>query len=183
MRARIVVPCLGLLLLVAGGAVAQDFHAHTRLRGFEEVPAIATPAGGRFEADIDSDAQTMEWTLEFARTEANVTQAHIHFAQAGVNGAIVIFLCSNLGNGPAGTQACPAAGGTVSGTIHASDVLAAAAQGVEAGNFGSVLRAMRAGRAYVNVHSALFPGGEIRGQLRVEEHDDERVAREEAQDF
>jgi len=43
----------------------------------------------------------------------------------------MIFLCSNLGNGPAGTQACPAGTATITGTIHDSDVVAGAgAQGV-----------------------------------------------------
>ncbi|HYV06332.1 MAG TPA: CHRD domain-containing protein [Blastocatellia bacterium] len=34
-----------------------------------------------------------------------------------------------------------------------------------AGEFAEVLAAMRAGTVYVNVHSTVFPGGEIRGQL------------------
>jgi hypothetical protein len=35
-----------------------------------------------------------------------VTQTHIHFSQAATNGGIIVFLCTNLDNGPAGTQAC-----------------------------------------------------------------------------
>ncbi len=56
-------------------------------------------------------------------------QAHIHVGQSGVNGGIAVFLCSNLGNGPAGTQACPPSPATVSGIADADDVLAVAAQG------------------------------------------------------
>jgi hypothetical protein len=100
-----------------------------------------------------------------------VTQAHVHFAQRGVNGGIMVFLCSNLGNGPAGTQACPPAGtkdnpAVVTGTFDAADIIGGAnAQGIAPGEFLKVLRAIRAGSAYANVHSDLFPGGEIRGQL------------------
>ena len=39
-----------------------------------------------------------------------------------MNGGITVFLCSNLGNGPAGTQACPPAPATIEGTIRAADV-------------------------------------------------------------
>lgn len=79
----------------------------------------------------------------------------------------MVFYCTNLGNGPAGTQLCPGpTSGSVSGRITAADVLAnAAAQGIAAGQFDEVLRAIREGVVYVNVHTTLFPGGEIRGQL------------------
>ena len=94
-----------------------------------------------------------------------MTQAHIHFAQKSVNGAISVFLCSNLGNGPAGTQACPPSG-TISGTIVAANVTAgAAAQGIAAGELAELLAAIRAGKTYANVHSTKFPGGEIRDQI------------------
>ena len=77
----------------------------------------------------------------------------------------MVFFCTNLGNGPPGTQACPA-NGTVTGTATAANVIGGAnAQGIAPGQFDEVLAAIRAGVVYVNVHSALFPGGEIRGQL------------------
>jgi hypothetical protein len=146
-------------------AWAQRGTTTTRLQGFEEVPAIATPAEGRFSARINHAENTISYELSYSGLQGSITQAHIHFAQEGVNGAIVIFLCSNLGNGPAGTQACPASPGSISGTATADDVLAVAAQGISAGQMHKVLRAIRSGIAYVNVHSTLFPGGEIRGQL------------------
>ena len=165
------------LLAVAIPAHAQPRTVSTRLRGFEEVPAIATRAGGRFSATISEDGTEIQYTLRYRLLEGAVTQSHIHFGQEGVNGGIVIFLCSNLGNGPAGTQACPAGNSAteavVTGTITASDVIAgAAAQGVAPGELFTVQRAIRAGIAYVNVHSTLFPGGEIRGQLDLRGNDD-----------
>jgi hypothetical protein len=77
-----------------------------------------------------------------------------------VSGAVAAFLCG-------GTKpACPAAGGTVSGTIVAADVLAIPAQGLAAGDLAGLLKAMRAGVTYANVHTATFGSGEIRGQIR-----------------
>src|SRR5262245_11963848 len=85
------------LLAVALPAAAQD-HFAIRLRGFEEVPALATPGGGRFTADINDDETEVTWHLEYKNLEGKVTQAHIHFGQEAVNGGISVFLCSNLGN-------------------------------------------------------------------------------------
>ena len=109
--------------------------------------------------------------MSFANLETPVTQAHIHFENRTNPGPIVVFLCTNLGNGPAGTQHCPANGGTIQGTIRAADVGAgAAAQGLGAGEFQEFVNAIDAGSTYVNVHSVGRPAGEIRAQL--EDHND-----------
>jgi hypothetical protein len=147
---------------IAGG----PRKAHEKLIGFQEVPAISTNGSGTFEAEISKDETAITYKLSYANLAGAVTQSHIHFGQRGVNGAISVFLCTNLGNGPAGTQACPAAPATITGTIHAADVTAgAASQGIAAGEFAELIRAIRAGVTYANVHSATFPGGEIRAQL------------------
>jgi hypothetical protein len=152
---------------LAATANADD-HALTRLRGFEEVPAISSPGGAHFEATIDETAGTVTYTMSYGTLNGNITQSHIHFAQKGVNGGIWVFLCSNLGNGPAGTQHCPAAPATISGTFSASDIIGgAASQGIQVGDFGPALRAMKTGTTYVNIHTDKYPGGEIRGQLTV----------------
>ncbi|MGH9235808.1 MAG: CHRD domain-containing protein, partial [Acidimicrobiales bacterium] len=103
---------------------------------------------------MSPSGDAIRYRLTFSDLESDATQAHIHFENATNNGPIVVFLCTNLGNGPAGTQACPAAGGTVRGTIRAADVGAgAAAQGIAAGEFDEFVRAIRAGATYVNVHT------------------------------
>lgn len=89
------------------------------------------------------------------------TAAHIHFGQPGVNGGVIAFLC-----GGDDRPNCPGVAGTVSGVISAADILAIAGQGLQAGDLEGALQAMRRGAAYVNVHSTLFPEGEIRGQVR-----------------
>ena len=59
---------------------------------------------------------------------------------------------------------------TVSGTITPAQVLTTTGQGIDAGEFDEVVRAIRAGTTYANVHSTTFAPGEIRGQIR----DDDR---------
>ena len=138
-----------------------------RLTGYEEAPVIlSTPGVGTFRATVNRAASVINYRLTFSGLESNATQAHIHFGGEWEAGPVVVFLCTNLGNGPAGTQACPAAGGTITGTIAAADVLGgAASRGFAAGDFAELVRAMRNGATYVNVHSVNLPGGEIRAQI------------------
>jgi CHRD domain len=151
---------------VAGG----DKELRTRLSGFQEVPAVSTDASGKFKAKLRHSSDEIHYELSYADLTGAVQQAHIHFAQRAVNGGISVFLCSNLGNGPAGTQACPPAPGTVTGTIRAADVIGPAGQGIAAGEFDELVDAIRHGVTYVNVHTETFTAGEIRAQL--EENDD-----------
>jgi hypothetical protein len=165
---------------VAGGGkqIRED------LTGYQEVPAISTDGNGSFKAKIDRGGDEIEYRLRYADLEGDVLQAHIHIGQRAVNGQIVAFLCSNLGNGPAGTPPCPPAPATVVGTIEPADVVnttnpppATAGQGIEAGAFDELVDAIRAGATYANVHSSKWPGGEIRAQLedrdRGRGHDDD----------
>ena len=135
------------------------------LIGYQEVPAISTTGNGVFRAKIDEDKQTIEYTLSYSDLEGDVTQAHIHFGQFSVAGGVATFLCTNLGNGPAGTQPCPASPATITGTIHPADIIGPVPQGITAGQFDELVAAIRAGIAYANVHSTKWPGGEIRAQL------------------
>ena len=141
-------------------------HFSAQLVSYQEVPALSSEAVGRIEVAIDDDAQTIAYRLSFDGLEGEVRQAHIHFAQQGVNGAIMLWLCGTATNpGPAGTPVCPASG-DVTGLLGPAGVVGPAAQGIPAGAFDEAAAAIRAGVAYANVHSAVFPGGEVRGQLR-----------------
>jgi hypothetical protein len=172
---RNVIVCLIGFALASAVLVAQNFvNIRESLTGYEEVPAVSTAANGRFDARINRDDSEIEWQLSYADFGTTVQQAHIHFAQSGVNGGITVFLCTNLGNGPAGMQTCPAAPATISGTIVAADVSpnipatqAARTQGLNTGEIGELLAAMRAGLTYVNVHTTALPGGEVRSQIDV----------------
>jgi hypothetical protein len=142
------------------------FFVHATLIGFQEVPALSTTAHGSFHAVVDTKANTITYRLTYDALEGGVQQSHVHFGQKSVNGGVSFFLCSNLGNGPAGTQACPAPPAEITGVITPELVIGPAGQGIEAGAFAEIAAAMRDGTAYANVHSTKWPGGEIRGQLR-----------------
>jgi hypothetical protein len=140
-----------------------------RMNGFNEVPPKLTDATGLFTATVNGDH--IDFQLTFSNLTGNPAAAHLHFGQRGVNGGVFLFLCGG-GNQPA----CPAAtSGTITGTASAANVVAQNPdQGIPAGDFAAALRAIRSGETYANMHTAKFPGGEIRGQVKVrddEEHE------------
>jgi hypothetical protein len=148
---------------VAGGG--RDFE--TDLHGFEEVPTVSSGAGGQMEAEINRAGTEIRYVLRYRNLEAPPTQAHIHFGGEKTTGGISAWLCDSATN-PApsdGVPACPPSPATVSGTIRPTDVVGPAAQGIAPGEFAELVRAMRAGVTYANVHSTKFPPGEIRGQF------------------
>jgi hypothetical protein len=137
-----------------------------QLDGYAETPvALSTSGVGTFTIKVDPAAQTIDYVLSYDALEGNITQSHIHFGAASQTGGISTFLCTNLGNGPAGTQTCPAAPATVTGTLTPASVVGPAAQGITAGQFDELVAAIKAQTTYVNVHTSLYPGGEIRSQL------------------
>jgi CHRD domain len=140
----------------------KNFSA--RLNGWEEDPSQVTTGTGRFRATAINTTR-IDFVLSYENLEGtNVAQAHIHIGSRHESGAISAFLC-----GPPTQPPCPPGpNGQVTGTIEANDIVASgAAQGVEPGNFADLLRAMRKGETYANVHTApRAPGGEIRGQIK-----------------
>jgi CHRD domain len=159
----------GVLAIAITTATADEgaTRFRTSMSGFQETPPILTNGNGTFHATVHGNSLT--YTETFDGLTSSVTQSHIHFGERAVAGAIFVFLCSNLGNGPSGTPSCPAAGGTVSGSVTAADVIGVSGQNISAGDFLALLRILRSGDAYVNVHTVKFPGGEIRGQVRAGE--------------
>ena len=157
------VSAVALALVATGASLAfgdnDDDEFEARLAGFREVPAVSTVASGRFKAELDEGDQVIEFRLSYRNLEAPVLFAHIHLGQKDVNGGVSAFLC-----GGGSKPACPQEG-TVTGTIVPADVIGPSGQGIAAGEFAELVRAMRAGVTYANVHSEKFPGGEIRGQI------------------
>lgn len=161
-----------------------------RLTGFQEVPPKLTTATGTFTAKLIGNPPT---SIQYTETWTGLTGittpatsgplfSHIHFGQRGVSAGIVVWLCGKIAATPPlndpdnDLPPCPAGvTGTVSGTIDPADVIPTAApdQGVNPGDFAGLLRIIRSGNAYVNIHTDRFPGGEIRGQIRVSEDEDD----------
>jgi CHRD domain len=166
--AAFVVALAGASLALAGVGKGKDdgngFSAH--LIGFNEVPANNTAGHGDLTFTMTSSQITFR--LVYAGLSGPPAAAHIHVGQKNVNGGVSVFFC-----GGGGQPACPAAtSGTVTGTITAANVVGPTAQGFNVGDLAAVERAIKAGVSYANMHTAKFPGGEIRGQVRSGGKDD-----------
>jgi hypothetical protein len=107
------------------------------LSGSNEVPAVATSASGSGTVTVKSDCTV---SARITVTGMAATAAHIHEAAAGANGPVIVPFTKSGDN-----------------TFVAPD----GAKMTE-----NQCAAYKAGRTYVNVHSARNPGGEIRAQLK-----------------
>jgi len=167
------------LALSAGFAGADDkddkkgpMTLQVRLSGFSEVPTVSTTGTGSFKATVDPVSGNIDYTLTYSGLQGRVTQSHIHIGPRQNTGGIAIWLCQTATNvapvttPPSVVPTCPDPSGTVTGTITAAHVVGPTAQLITAGQLDEVLAAIRAGLAYVNVHSAAVGSGEIRGQFR-----------------
>jgi hypothetical protein len=164
---RLSLIALALLPLVAAcgddddpSGPATSFSA--TLTGGEEVPAVVTSATGNATLDVSGSAITYTVTVSGL---ANPIVSHIHIAPVGENGPVRLNLC-----GTTDTPACATGDGVlVTGTNGAT-------VGAPAITFDQLVEAIRAGNAYVNVHTddgigqpntgaGDMQSGEIRGQI------------------
>jgi len=113
--------------------------------------------GGFISASLDSDSGLFSWSLSFAGLTGPITVAHIHEEiPPGTTGPPVIFIDA---------LSMPTGVGETAGTFLGSTTLDAAA--IDELTGGGALGAGDPTLWYANLHTAAFPGGEIRGQLVV----------------
>jgi hypothetical protein len=141
-------------LVAAGVALAATERFRANLSGNQEVPAVTTSAKGLANFNKVS-ATKIRYTLTASDID-EVNAAHIHLAPRREEGDIVVNLrVPDLCTVEPTSINCQ-------GAITASQLT-----GPLAGRpLGALVRAMKEGRTYVNVHTTDFPDGEIRGQIR-----------------
>jgi hypothetical protein len=162
-RSALALAALGVMAAMPAHAV---YSGKATLTGADEVPLVLTAGEGTLKARANQTQIT--YTLSYRNMSSNVTQAHIHIGQAGVNGGVAVTLCSDIDGPGAGTPPCPdSAVGEVTGVITSANITGPVAQGLAAGDFDALVGALRKGQGYVNVHTQQFPGGEIRGRLNL----------------
>jgi uncharacterized membrane protein YgcG len=134
----------------ASGSRQGDTHALTaKLTAKAEVPkpaGVTASASGSFTGtatELANDKARVTWSLTFKRLTGSAAAAHVHFGRPGKAGPVAIALCAPCRSGQKGTAM----------TTHA------------------VWNKIKAGGAYVNVHTKMNPAGEIRGQLEAADDD------------
>jgi aldose sugar dehydrogenase len=127
--------------------------------GAQEVPPVDTMARGQTIFRLSKEGTELNFKLIVANIE-NVTQAHIHQGERGVNGPVVVWLYPE--GPPAELIPGRFCGILDEGTITADDLV-----GPLSGQpLSALLDLMRTEETYVNIHTSQYPPGEIRGQIR-----------------
>ena len=138
-------------LIIAGLALAagqkDTFKLTATLKASSEVPkptGVRAGAAGTFvgtAVELANDKASLTWRLTFSKLTGRAAAAHIHIGKPGKAGNVMVALCGPCKNNHKGAA-------TIS---HAQ------------------LATIRAGRVYVNVHTAKNAAGEIRGQVKATE--------------
>lgn len=127
-----------MLCLAALPAAAAIVTFTVAVDGEQQVPPAATAGTGMLEATYDTETHVLAWTLLYSGLTGPATAGHFHGpADIGVNAGVAI--------GFEGGLASPLSGTATLLPEQAEQLLG--------------------GLWYVNIHTAAFPGGEIRGQL------------------
>jgi len=131
----------GALAIVAGCTTMSDplmmYTQTVTLSGSNEVPPVTTSATGTATVTIKPDHSVV---VKETVTGMTATASHIHEAAAGTNGPVIVPFTKTGDN-----------------TFAAADT---------AKLTDSQYESFKAGKLYVNVHSAANPGGEIRAQQK-----------------
>ena len=146
--------------VAAGG---KQMVKSDQLTGYQETPGVWSTGTGSFKAEIDDNAQAITFELTYSGLSAPALASHIHFGNRFIAGGVSAFLCGGDTKPP-----CPpgtTTEATVTGTIIPSDVIGPAAQGIAPGQFDRLVKAIRDGMTYANIHTSNFPAGEIRAQI------------------
>jgi hypothetical protein len=162
----LVVLALGAFVFATAGAAPVPYIAV--LDGVSEAPPNASPGTGNAAVDIDAVANTMHVHVDFTGLTGITTASHIHAPTAA----------PNTGTAGVATTTPYFAGFPIGVTAGIYDILLdmtlstsyngsyiAGNGGTTASAEAALFAAIAAGKAYLNVHSQTFPGGEIRGFL------------------
>jgi hypothetical protein len=146
-----------IVVLAAAPAYAQLVQLSGRLNGGNEAPnKVLTGSVGTVECTVNVGLRTVSCTGDVFNLPVGVTAAHIHVGAEGVSGPVVC-------NATVPTGASNDFGFTIS--CDASTIVLRPDQGIR--SIEDFVQAILGEGTYVNVHSGLFPGGEIRGQLKL----------------
>jgi CHRD domain len=142
------------LLMGTASAEAQIMNFTATLSGANETPAIASGAGGTATVQLNTATRVVTYRVDVYNMPSGTTAAHFHAGGPGVAGPVVVNF--TVVNGISNDF-------TISGTASASDLVPRGEQGIR--SWDDFIQALTLGQVYVNVHSAVNGGGEVRGQV------------------
>jgi hypothetical protein len=143
------------LLGAAGTAQAQQIRFTAALSGANEAPAqILTGAFGNATVTLDVGAQSVSWSIDVFNLPSGINNAHFHVGGPGVAGPTVVNIpfTANQSNDF-----------NLSGSATSANLNVRGDQGIR--SWDDFLQALQGGQVYINIHTQVNGGGEIRGQV------------------
>ena len=167
MKLKVLLAAFALALISASPAFSHQEIFAANLTGAAEIPPNASPGTGTAFVTVDFDLVTMHVETLFFGLNGNVTASHIHCCTV-TPGAANVGVATQL---PSFTGF--PLGATLGSYDFTFDMSAAGsynpafvtAQGGVSQAFNALVAGMASGNAYFNIHTSLFPGGEIRGLM------------------
>ena len=168
MHVRTLFAGAALALAAALPAAAHETIYVADLSGAAEAPPNASPGTGTVRVTIDFDLVTMRVEASFSGLIGTTSAAHIHCCTAspGVGTAGVATPVPSFPGFPSGVTS-----GSYDHTFDMTDAgsynpaFVTASGGTVGDAFAALVAGMDGGQAYLNPHTSIFPGGEIRGFL------------------
>ena len=156
------------ILFVSGIAQGVPIEFTATLSGLAESPANASPVTGFADLFYDATANTLQVSVNFSGLLGTTTASHIHAATAapGTGTAGVATTTPTFAGFPLGVTS-GAYLNTLDLTLASSynPAYVTANGGSAATAEAALVAAMFAGKSYLNIHTTVYPGGEIRGFL------------------
>jgi hypothetical protein len=140
---------------MAGRADAQVVNLTATLSGDQETPGVLTGAFGSARVTVDRTTGTVAWDIDIWNLPSGINNAHFHVGGPGLAGPTVVNIpfTANQSNDF-----------RLSGSATSASALRGD-QGIR--SWDDFLQSLVGGQVYINIHTAVFGGGEIRGQVKV----------------
>jgi len=147
--------------IVVLGAATATAHAQiiqftANLSGANETPAPGVLTGAFANATVTLDLATgrVTWSIDVFNMPSGTNNAHFHVGGPGLAGPTVVNIAfpPNISNDY-----------NLSGSATAANLTPRNDQGIR--SWDDFIQALMGGQTYLNIHSAVNPGGEIRGQV------------------
>ena len=146
-----------LVVLAAFFAVSTGYAAEhsfkAKLTPKEEVGKPDAKSSGKAEFKLSKDGKELTYKLH-VKNVVDASAAHIHVGKKGENGPPIVGLFS-------GGKKGKFSGVLSEGKVSGNDLM-----GDYKGKFDELVKLLRSGDTYVNVHTDKYPDGEIRGQIK-----------------
>ena len=172
-----IVRTVSVLLATTGVAYADGLRFEGRLSGAQEVVAdesgelvpggTDTDARGRVRASFNRALSRVGVNLRVRNLSGTFAAAHFHCGRAGQNGPVALGL---IMPGPLSFDGERIIGELTNADFTGADCIPAVGRPVN--NIAALALAMRDGLIYTNVHTSVFPAGEVRAQMLPRNHDD-----------